>query len=331
MLDAQLTVIGGGGGAAQVLIAARSVFTRRSAVLTVTDSGRSTGTARELFAMPAPGDIRNTLAVLAADPHGPLAQSVQYRLHQPQLPQLAGMALGNLLLGALTEIAGDLAAATRVLAEVLAVPETIVPVSVDNSALCADLSDGTQRHGELAVRGLAKPAIRRLWLEPPARLHPAAAREIAAADLLLIGPGSFYTSLLAALATDGLVEALRAARGRCVFVCNTTTQPGQTDGMRVVDHVTALVEQLGPGVLDTVLINDTARLDAQRREAFAAAGLQPLDVDAAQLVQIRALGVEPLVIELAEAPGADRRLWNKLDTIRHDPARLTAALRALVG
>jgi uncharacterized cofD-like protein len=330
MREKQLTVIGGGGGAAQVLLAARSVFARRSAVLAVTDSGRSTGTVRELFAMPAPGDIRNTLAALAADPHGPLARSVQYRLHQPQLPQLEGMALGNLLLAVLNDVVGDLAEATRVLAGLLGVPETVVPVSIDNSVLCAELADGSRRSGEPAVRGLAKPAIRRLWLEPAAQLHPAAAREIAAADLIVLGPGSFYTSVLAALATDGIVDALRSARGRLVFVCNTTTQPGQTDGLRVADHVAALVERLGPGVLDTVLINDSSRLDAERRAAFSAAGLTPLECDAGQIAPIKALGVEPLIVELAEPAGAQRQLWNKMDTIRHDPQRLTAVLRACV-
>ncbi len=322
----RLVALGGGGGSAQTLLAARPFFADRAAIIAVTDAGRSTGAARMIADIPAPGDLRNVLATLAAEPDGPLARLMQCRLRSPRLPLLDGMALGNLILGGLTQMEGDLAAAVAIARQMLGCPEQILPVSTANVQLCAELVDGRQVTEETAVRALGKPPIRRVWLDPPAAAHPPALAAIAAADLVVIGPGSFYTSLLATLCVDGIVDALRATPATVVFVVNTTTQPGQTDGMTIADHVSRMVEALGPGVLDVALINDAHALHPAVAARYAAAGLHPLYPGDADLRAIRALGVEPLVRDLAETDPGPRDLWQKADTIRHDPQTLGLAL-----
>lgn len=322
----RLVALGGGGGSAQVLLGARPFFAERTAIIAVTDSGRSTGAARMIADIPAPGDLRNLLATLAADPQSPLARLMQYRLRSTSLPLLDGMAVGNLMLAGLTQMEGDFAAAVATARQMLACPEQVWPVSTANTRLCAELVDGRIVVEEAAVRALGKPPIRRLFLDPPAAAYEPALAAIAAADLVVIGPGSFYTSLLATLCFDGVIEALRATPATVVFVCNTTIQPGQTDGMTIADHVARLVEVLGHGVLDVALINDATALHPAVTARYSAAGLHPLFVSDADRQAIRALGVEPLVRELAEADPGPRELWNKADTIRHDPQTLGLAL-----
>ncbi|WP_298821044.1 gluconeogenesis factor YvcK family protein [Chloroflexus sp.] len=322
----RIVSLGGGGGSAQTLLAARPFFAERTAIIAVTDSGRSTGTARMIAGIPAPGDLRNVLATLAAEPNGPLARLMQYRLRSQALPLLDGMALGNLLLGGLAQMEGDLAAAVAAARQVLGCPEQILPVSTANTNLCAELDDGRLVVEEAAVRALGKPPIRRLFLDPPATAYPLALAAIAEADLVVIGPGSFYTSLMATLCFEGIVEALRSTPATVVFVVNTTTQPGQTDGMSIADHVARLVEALGSGVLDVALINDAGALHPATVARYAAAGLHPLNPTEADVMAIRALGVEPLIRDLAESDPGPRELWQKADTIRHDPQTLGLAL-----
>jgi 2-phospho-L-lactate transferase/gluconeogenesis factor (CofD/UPF0052 family) len=126
-----------------------------------------------------------------------------------------------------------------------------------------------------------------------------------------------------------MVEALRAARGKVVYVCNTTTQPGQTDGYSALDHVRRVVELVGPGVIDAALINRGAA-DPATVDHYAGQGLHLLRPDDAEIEQIAALGVRPIARDLAEKSGERRALWNKLDTIRHDPAALRGILEELL-
>jgi len=322
----RLVALGGGGGSAQTLLGARPFFAERTAIIAVTDSGRSTGIARQIADIPAPGDLRNVLATLAAAPNQTLARLMQYRLKSPSFPFLDGMAIGNLMLGGLVQMEGDIAAAAATARELLGCPEHILPVSTANTRLCAELTDGRIVVEEVAVRAPGKPPIRRLFLDPPAAAYPPALTALATADLIVIGPGSFYTSLLATLCFDGVVETLRTTPATIVFVCNTTTQPGQTDGMTIADHVARLVEVLGPGVLDVALINDANALHPAIVARYQAAGLHPLLPTDTDREAIRALGVEPLVRDLAEPDPGHRELWQKADTIRHDPQTLGLAL-----
>lgn len=326
----RLVAIGGGGGVSQVLLGARPYFSALTGVIAVTDTGRSTGTARAVADIPAPGDLRNTLAALSRDPDSLLARLMQHRISSPAVPLLDGMAFGNLMIAALTQMVGDFAEAVEAASLILGSTARILPVSTVNTHLCAELEDGSIAENELAVRALNKARIRRLYLSTPdAPANPAALQAIAQADIVAIGPGSFFTSVMATLLFDRLIEALRQTRATVVFICNTTTQPGQTDGFGVLDHVSRLVELLGPDVLDIALINRSEQIDPRVAAQYAADGLHLLRVTDDELAAIAELGVTPLVRNLAEATESKRTLWNKQDTIRHDPTLVGLALLKL--
>ncbi len=322
-----LVAMGGGNGTGRILLGARPFFDRLTAVVAVTDTGRSTGIARTLGAMPAPGDLRSTLAALAREPESLLAQLLQYRFHSSDYPTLDGMAFGNLLIAALTQMTGDFTQAIKTVGELVQSMAQVLPVSSANTHLCAELVDGTIVETELAVRDLNKPRIRRLFLaDTPAPAYAPALEAIYQADVVVIGPGSFYTSLLSSLLFDGVVEALRESSATVVFVCNTTTQSGQTDGYRVIDHIQAILDVLGPGVLDIALINRSDNLPPALVEQYAADGIYPLYPDDEEIAQVAALGVQPLVRDFVEVTEGKRQLWNKQDTLRHDLEVLEMAL-----
>ncbi len=326
-LPGKLVAIGGGRGACQVLLGAQPYFPERTAVVAVTDTGRSTGVVRTLSNMPAPGDLRNTLAALARDPDGLMARLLEHRFHNTAFPALDGMAVGNLLLAALTEMTGDLAHAVEVVGTLVQSMARVLPVSVVNTNLCAELADGTTVTTELEVRGLDKPPIRRLFLfDPDAPAYAPVIEAIATADVITLGPGSFFTSVLATLLFKGVIAALRETKAMVVFVCNTTTQPGQTDNYRAIDHVCRIVELLGPDVLDAVLINCSTERDPQVLDQYAAEGIHLLQPDDEEIARIAALGVRPYARDYAEQRQGKRQLWNKQDTIRHDPDVLGQAL-----
>ncbi|NJN17452.1 MAG: YvcK family protein [Oscillochloris sp.] len=323
----KLVAIGGGGGVSQVLLGARPYFDTLTAAIAVTDTGRSTGTARAVADMPAPGDVRNTLSALARDPDSLLARLMQHRLNSPAVPLLDGMAFGNLLLAALTQMTGNFGEAVEAAALMLGSTARILPVSTVNTHLCAELADGSIAENELAVRALNKAPIARLYLSmPDAPANPPVLQAIAQADVVVIGPGSFFTSVMANLLFAGVADALRQSNATVVFVANTTTQPGQTDGFTIYDHVRRIVDLLGPETLDVVLINRSEQIRPEIISAYAAEGLHVLEVEDRQLQQIAALGVTPLVRNFAEASEGKRTLWNKQDTIRHDPTLIGLAL-----
>jgi uncharacterized cofD-like protein len=323
-----IVAIGGGGGATQVLRAIAPWATRRTAVIAVTDTGRSTGLARQIGAIPAPGDLRATIAAFAGEPlFGTL---LNQRFDGAGIAQLEGMAFGNLLLAALARTTGSFEAAVQQVARMAGCTIDVLPVSAADTQLCAELADGTRVEGELHVRGLNKPPLERVFLREPTAALPAALDAIRTADLVVLGPGSLWTTLLACLAFDGMAEALHDARGMVAYLCNTTTQPGQTDGYTAFDHVQRVVERLGPGTLDTALINHSAP-DEAALQSYAAQGLHFLRPGDAEIARIAALGVLPLVRPLTEQVESVRELWNKQDTVRHDVAALGVALGELLS
>jgi len=323
----RVVAIGGGGGATQVLRAVAGFATERTAVIAVTDTGRSTGLARAIGQIPAPGDLRATIAAFAGD--ATVAALLQHRFDGRVVPQLEGMAFGNLLIAALAQVGGDFGAAVQRVARLADSRVTVLPVSHHDTQLCAILADGRRVDGELAVRGPDKPAIAQVFLAPPAPATAAACDAVRHADLVVIGPGSLFTTVLATLAFDGMAAALAASHGALVYVANTTTQTGQTETVDVVGHVRRVIEAIAPARLAAVLLN-TGAVDAATRGRLAAQGLVPLHVDDAVIAAVAALGPRVVARPLGEDGGADRVLWQKQDTIRHDTARLGAALRDAV-
>ena len=328
MRQRQAVVLGGGGGASVVLQALPDTF-HKTAIIAVTDTGRSTGLARTIGGnMPAPGDIRATIAATAKNAQ--FAKLLQHRFDGTGMPDLAGMAMGNLMLAALYRERGDFAAAVADLAELAQSAVTILPVSAVSSQLCAHLIDGSDHIGEFAVRAPHKSPIASCRLTPPAPALPAACQAIRDADIVLIGPGSFYTTLHAVLLPDGIRAALADCRGKVVFVANTTTQTGQTEHLDIVGHVAVMVALLGAGVLDAVLLNNRPAT-ANQIAVLGRDGLQPLALMPSDIDLITAMGVHVLASPLSEVVDAQRVLWNKQDTIRHDVYALRSAILTLLS
>lgn len=323
MTRGRAVVLGGGGGASVALRAIPDSYSK-TAIIAVTDTGRSTGVARHIGGdMPAPGDIRATIAAHARN--RTVAQLMQHRFDGQGVPALNGMAVGNLMLAALYRESGDFGQAVATLAQLAECAVDVLPVTIHATQLCAHLIDGSDHVGEVAVRAPHKAPIAVCRLEPAVAAHPAACQAIRDADVVLIGPGSFFTTVHAVLLPDGIREALHDCRGKVIFVANTTTQTGQTEHLDNVGHVAMLVALLGSGVLDVVLLNNRLASRAQVAR-LAAEGLKQLDLDASDIPSIAALGVRAVPWPLIESDSGDRALWNKQDTLRHDAMKLRAAM-----
>lgn len=291
----------------------RKGLSQLRAIVTVSDDGGSSGRLRRDFEMLPPGDIRNCIVALADDEHL-LARLFQYRF--PGGGALTGHSFGNLFLTALTGITGDFYQAILTAESILSVRGKILPATLTDVRLRGRGRSGRVYEGESAV-GTAGERIEDLELEPatPAAFPPAV-EALEEADLILLGPGSLYTSILANLLIPEIHRTIAASPVRVVLLMNLMTQPGETDGMSALDHVEVLSRHLGSGFVDTVLVNRTP-LPEDRLRRYALQGAQPVTVDRTALGQH---GVEVVEADLL-AEG---------DLIRHDPSRLADAVLELI-
>lgn len=326
----RVVCVGGGLGAPTVMRGLKRHTDRITGLIAVTDSGRSTGKVRIALDVPAPGDIRNALVVLAEGPQE-IRRLFQHRFRTDKSEELDGMAFGNLFLAALTQLEGSFLGAVEEASRLLGVRGCVLPVTLYNTHLCAELADGTIVEEEVNVRRPGKAPIARVFLKDD-EVEPCAGTvdAIAEADLITLGPGSLYTTVCACLLVPEIARAIARSTAPVVYVANTTTQPGQTDGMSIAEHVRTVQAQLGGSGLDAVLLNDDPP-GAELRRHYAGQGLDYLEPDAAELAAIRALGVEPVLAPLVDTWSGPRQLWDKVDTIRHDPDRVGEALVALAG
>lgn len=322
--------IGGGCGAVQVLLGLSEHLDNLTGIVAVTDTGRSTGKVRALADIPAPGDIRNAIATLASN-EAFLAQLMQFRLKVPNYGPLDGVAFGNLMLAAITQMTGHFGQAVELMQNLAGVKANILPVTVSSTHICAELVDGSVIEQEFNVRALGKADIKRVFIQDPsARAYEPCLQALRDADLITIGPGSLFTTVIACLAFEDIATAIRESSATVVYVCNNTTQPGQTDGYTLFDHVRQIVGYLGPGVLDYALLNTRAPSSHASR-LYAAEGVHVLLPTAAEQERIRSLGVAPVARDLAELSDTKRDLWQKQDSIRHDPAAVATALMELMA
>ncbi|HET7435269.1 MAG TPA: uridine diphosphate-N-acetylglucosamine-binding protein YvcK [Thermoanaerobaculia bacterium] len=290
-----------------------------SAIVTVTDEGGSSGVLRKEFGMLPPGDIRNCIVALAEE-EDLLSKLFAYRFELDSA--LKGHSLGNLLLKALTDITGSFDNAILTACEVLAIRGAIYPSTLSDVRVRATLEDGTVLVGEVAISGsvigeepttLARHGrIVHLGIDPPDAKPPEHALEaIAAADLIIIGPGSLYTSVLPNLAINALAEALRQAKALRVYICNVMTQPNETDNYTAQDHLSAIVEHAGL-VVDVMIMNGR-RPSESILSMYAAVNAFPVAFDTNE---VRDLGVTPFFGDII-AEG---------NFVRHDSAALASTI-----
>lgn len=252
-----VVVIGGGHGQAQICRGIKDIpNTHISAIVTVADDGGSTGRLRRQFNIPAMGDIRNVMVALA-DQETLFSNLMDYRFDDPDGTEqdIAGHNLGNLILTALTKQSGSFFDAIRIVDDVLNVRGEIIPATTEVITLYARMADGVIVAGEANIPHIDN-RISRVFYQEDVKATPEAVKAIERADLIIFGIGSVYTSILPNVIIPGIQDALYRAKGRKVYFCNAMTQPGETDGYSVEDHVQALRTH---GVMvDTVIVADDA-------------------------------------------------------------------------
>jgi uncharacterized cofD-like protein len=283
-----------------------------TAVVTVTDDGGSSGRLRRDFNMLPPGDLRNCMVALSEDERL-ISQLFRHRFRKGG--ELGGHNFGNLFIAALTEMTGDFAQAIKLSAEILATRGHIFPVTSANVTVIARMEDGSIVRGETKITA-SRQRIVELMLDPPDPLPPPETLQaIAAADLITIGPGSLYTSIVTNLLVHGIPEALGAAQGTRVFICNLMTQANESLHLSASQHIERIYEHAGRAIFDYALVN-TAPVSPALRERYAAEGAEATiaDVD-----RVEALGVQCITGNFADEG----------DVLRHAADRVTDALMAL--
>ena len=314
----RVVAIGGGTGLSTMLRGLKNHTKNLTAIVTVADDGGGSGMLRQDLGMPPPGDIRHCMEALAnAEPL--MQQLLTYRFPAGS-GNLTGQSFGNLILAALNGISGSFDEAVAKMSQVLAITGRVLPVTTANVTLEATFENGTRVLGESKISDFKKAQdcrIRsvRLLPERPAAL-PEAVRAIEQAELIILGPGSLYTSVIPNLLVEGISEAVCAARAVKVYVCNIMTQDGETEGMTASDHVKALLDHSGPGLIDLCLCN-SAPVRPGLLERYKEEDAVPIVVDKEA---IEALGVELVTRPLAS---------ETLNYARHSFARLSAAVMDL--
>jgi len=300
----RIVCIGGGTGLSALLHGLKAYVgdnrqAEITAVVTVTDDGGSSGRLRREFDVLPPGDIRNCMVALSED-EALLSRLFQYRFGSGR--GLKGHSFGNLFLMALTHIMGDFSQAVRTSSEILASRGRIYPATAQNVTLVAELESGKEVRGETRI-SRSRSRIRRIRLNPEhCAPLPETLEAIAAADLITLGPGSLFTSIVPNLLVDGFADALRLSPAIKASYINLMSQPGETSGFSAADHIAAIDAHAGARLIDVAIVN-TGEISEEMRERYAAERAHPVVNDEACL---RELGVEILGASLLREDGKIR-------------------------
>ncbi|MDD2496957.1 MAG: YvcK family protein [Desulfitobacteriaceae bacterium] len=305
----KIVAIGGGTGLSTLLRGLKEVTGNITAIVAVTDDGGSSGRLRGNLNMPPPGDIRNCLVALA-DTENAMEGLFNYRFAAGS--ELEGHSLGNLLIAGLTQTTGDFATAVQEASRVLAVRGSVLPVTLDNVALNGEMNDGRVVSGETSL--VADPGtIKRVFLEPRhCKPLEAAVEAILAADAVILGPGSLYTSIIPNLLVPGIAQAIKQSRAEVYYLCNIMTQPGETDGYKVSHHIKAIIDHCGMNIIDKVVVNKD-EISKKLRSKYKEKGAEPVILDTAA---VREIPVEIIKDSLS----------SQSDYARHDPMKLVDLL-----
>jgi uncharacterized cofD-like protein len=283
-----------------------------SAVVTVTDDGGSSGRLRRDFNMLPPGDLRNCMVALSED-EGLISRLFRHRFRKGG--ELGGHNFGNLFIAALTDMTGDFGQAIQMAAEILATRGHIYPATQANVTLAARMEDGSMVRGETRITA-SRQRIVELTLEPKdPPPPPETLAAIAAADLITVGPGSLFTSIVTNLLVRGIPEALGSAKATRVFICNLMTQANESLNLTASQHIERIYEHAGRAIFDYAVVN-TAPVSAEIRQRYAEEGA---DATIADVERIEAMGIRCVTGNFA-AEG---------DVLRHAADRVTDAVLAL--
>ncbi|MDD3593441.1 MAG: YvcK family protein [Candidatus Gastranaerophilales bacterium] len=304
----KIVVIGGGTGLSTILKGLKNITNNLTAIVTVGDDGGSSGRLRAEFGVLPPGDIRNCIAALA-DEEDLVTELFQYRFKKGS--GLEGHSFGNLFLSVLCEITGDMYSAIKESSKVLAIRGRVLPSTLDDMRLRAEMEDGRIIDGESNIPE-AQGKIIRLFCEPK---HPKALKEaldnISDADIIIMGPGSLYTSVIPNLLVEEITQAIAGASAQKAYICNVMTQPGETDDYTVSDHLKAILNHSkNKNIIDTVFINN--ELPDNLADKYQIAGSFPVKYDKEE---VQKLGLNVIRRKLIEE--------DKNGFVRHSPTRLS--------
>lgn len=308
---AKIVAIGGGTGLSMLLRGIKKYTSNITAVVTVGDDGGSSGRLREDMGILPPGDIRNCIAALADD-DDLITELFQYRFKKGE--GLEGHSFGNLFLTALCAITGNMVKAVKESSKVLNIRGVVLPATLDDMKLAAKFEDGTIVKGESNIPEVHKK-IKQLFTEPEnCQALPEVIEAILQADLIILGPGSLFTSVIPNLLVSGIVEAIEASHAKKIYVCNIMTQPGETDNYSVASHVNALLNHAGgKKIIDAVLVNNS--LPDNISEGYAKNGSIPVRLD---MENIAPIGIEVVSQKLIQE--------NKQGLVRHSSNRVARAV-----
>ena len=307
----RIVAIGGGTGLSMLLGGIKNITNNITAIVSVGDDGGSSGRLREELDILPPGDIRHCMTALADD-ENLVNDLFKYRFSNGE--GLEGHSFGNLFLTAMCAITGDMASAVKASANVLSIRGRVLPATLDDMKLAAEMEDGRIIHGESNIPE-ARGKIIRLFSEPAdCKALPEVIEAIKDAELIVLGPGSLYTSVIPNLLIKEISEEISKSDAKKIYVCNIMTQPGETDGYSVCDHINALIKHANVNnLLDAVLVNDN--LPTESFAKYEEQGQYPVNLD---IDKIKELGIDIYAKNLIEP--------NKEGLIRHSSNKVARAI-----
>lgn len=314
----KIVAIGGGTGLSTMLRGLKTYSTNITAIVTVADDGGGSGVLRQDLGILPPGDIRNCVMALA-DTEPIMEKLLQYRFEDGMLK---GQSFGNLFLAAMHGISSSFEEAVHKMSDVLAVTGKVLPVTLEDIKLCAELEDGFVICGESKISkhsSFHPGRIKRVFLEPESVKPLADAIDsVGEADVIIFGPGSLYTSILPNLIVDGVCEALKKSNAIKIYVCNVMTQPGETDGYSVFEHIKAIEDHTYGGIIDYCIVN-TAEIPEELKKRYLDDGAETVKVDTER---INKAGIKIIGGDFVSV---------KNNLIRHNSRRLAEVIIDLVA
>lgn len=303
----RVVIIGGGTGLSTLIRGLKQYPLDLTAIVTVADDGGSSGRLRDDYDIPPPGDVRNVIAAMSEVE--PLVEEMfQYRFQGREA--LKGHSLGNLMLTALTEITGDFSHAIRELSRVLNVHGRVIPVVNESMTLLAEFEDGSIIEGESVIPKQHKQIKQVFLKQENLKPLPDAIEAIEEADLIIIGPGSLYTSIIPNFLVKDIRDAVIAAKGRKVYICNLMTQDGETSHYTAADHVQAIYDHVGTPFIETILLNNHSAVPRDIERSYKEQQAEPVIFD---MDRLEAFGLEIVQADIATI---------KDGTVRHKAIRV---------
>lgn len=313
----KIVTIGGGTGNSILLRGVKKYTSNITTIVTVADDGGGSGVLREDLGMLPPGDIRNCLLSLA-NTEPIMEKLINYRFSNGQLK---GQSLGNLLLAAMNDICGDFEVAIKEMSNVLAITGKVLPMTLDDVKLFAELEDGSTIEGESNITFLNRKnggKIKRVYTSPKLILPlKESIDSIMQADMILLGPGSLYTSIIPNLLVNDISQALKETKADVIYILNIMTQPGETNGYSVTDHVKAIINHANSNIINKIVVN-SQEIDKYAKLRYKSTeNSTPIYMTQKDYENMDELGIEVIEAEICDI---------KYDYIRHDSNKLMKIL-----